>query len=72
MAWFAPWTEDPAVVVFWLPRRGAPIPEPSLFEPGRALAVAEEFYPLLRAYDADGRILATSRLRSPGWEQRGG
>ncbi|GHJ45305.1 hypothetical protein Cs7R123_26470 [Catellatospora sp. TT07R-123] len=69
---FAPWSADPTVYVFWLVRRGSPLPEPTPVGEGRWEPLSDEHYPLCTAYGGDGRELGSSRLKPPGAEQKGG
>ncbi|MBV1856099.1 hypothetical protein [Catellatospora tritici] len=69
---FTPWSEDRSVYVYWLVRHGRPLPDPTPVRDGLWLPLSDEHYPLCTAYDGDGRVLGSSRLKPPGWEQRGG
>ncbi|WP_432994310.1 hypothetical protein [Dactylosporangium sp. CA-233914] len=69
---FARWTPKPGVTVFWLHRKGDPIPGNVSNRPGETTPLPEEHYPLLTAYDAKGEVLATERIRPDATEQKGG
>ena len=69
---FTPWTVDRAVTIFWLHRVGAPIPKNSPVREGLWGPLAPDRYPLVSAYDRDGRLIADARIRPSGWEQKGG
>ncbi len=66
---FVRWSADPGVVIFLLRRPGAPVP------PNRTVGNGTEpyelqRYPLVSAYDAAGRTLASARIRPPAFLPR--
>lgn len=69
---FAQWSRDRSVTIFWLHRRGDPVPENTPAGEGRTVPLAPVRYPLISAYDQAGRVIGATRLRPPGTEQKGG
>ena len=69
---FTPWTRDPAVTIFWVHRRGAPIPKNVAVREGLWEPLAPDRYPLVSAYDGGGRRIADARIRPSAYEQKGG
>ena len=69
---YTPWSAVPTVTAFWLRRSGKPVPAHAPAGEGRWEPLAPERYPLLTAYGRDGKVVATDRLRPPGFEQKGG
>jgi hypothetical protein len=71
-ATFTPWPVDANVTIFWLRRWGEPNPTDTPAGPGLWLPLPPEYYPLVVAYDAAGRVIDSTRLRDGGAEEKGG
>jgi hypothetical protein len=69
---FTTWTRDPAVVIFWVQRKGSRIPENVAVREGVWEPLAPDRYPLVSAYDDGRRLIAEARIRPSGFEQKGG
>jgi hypothetical protein len=71
-AHYTRWSTNRSVTVFWLQRHGRPVPDNVPDGPGRTAPLPPEHYPLITAYDHDGREIAAERLRPGATEQKGG
>jgi hypothetical protein len=69
---FTTWTKDPAVAIFWVHRKGSPIPQNVPVREGLWEPLAPDRYPLVSAYDGGRRLIAEARIRPSGFEQKGG
>ncbi|GIJ48045.1 hypothetical protein Val02_49310 [Virgisporangium aliadipatigenens] len=72
-AHYTRWSNNRDVTIFWLKRQGKPIPQSAPYGDGGwgSTPLPEDRYPLLTAYDAEDRTIATARLRPPATEQKG-
>ena len=66
---FVRWSPDPGVVIFWLRRAGPPIPPNRTVDNGTQ-PYGPDRYPLVSAYDRDGRAVASARIRPLPWVPR--
>jgi hypothetical protein len=69
---FARWSRDPSISIFWLRRRGLPIPPNTHPDEAHSVPLAPERYPLISAYDKAGHLIGSARLRPSGTELKGG
>lgn len=69
---FARWSIKPTITIFWLQRTGKPVPRNVELGVGRSSPLAMEHYPLITAYDANGKTIVDMRIRPPETEQKGG
>ncbi|MET7423739.1 hypothetical protein [Dactylosporangium sp. NPDC005555] len=62
---YARWSRNPQVTIFWLSRKGKPLPDSVADGKGGTSPLPPENYPLLTAYDAKGTTIDSLRLRPP-------